>query len=311
MDFNFTKEGKQYDFHAVTPKRSDFNALGDKAARYLAKLEQIISEKHQEEDNTQKQLMISSYGCIERLTAFLLQSKRLAQHAQEIYKQSSPRPGEMLAFIRNEVLFDFESLIFHARALLDRLTFYLAKQFYNQDCSRLNKLRNVLDNFKQKDPRVQQALSIVDESLPHFSGLLIDTEDNVKSLRSGLIHKSTTWETTTCVFTFHSLPDGRAIRFDYEIQQYPLIGSAWLLSKYVPFFALNILGIYMGAEYLLPLKECEPIWENRLSHFSYYLDPTSSGPRFSIVKMNPSGADIITKLLKPSVLKPADTIPTK
>jgi len=207
----------------------------------------------------------------------------------------------MVAFRNNIALFDFETLLFHSRALLDRITFFIARQIYNQDCDRPNKLKNVLLDFIKKDMRANQAIKILDETMSTFCGLIIDS-DTDKSLRSHLIHKSTSGESTTCAFTIHTAPENTVIRFDYEIKAYPLMGSAWLLSSYIPYFALNILAVYIGHDNILRLDDCKPIWENNLICFSQNIDHSGCGPKLSIAKMHPSGFELISKNLKPSVL---------
>jgi len=246
--------------------------------------------------------MVSAQGCLERLEAFLVQSKRLSEHNKSVCNQPAPPPGSMEAFRDTTAIFDFETLLFHSRALLDRITFFITKQIYNQNCDRPNKIKNVLSNFIKKDGRASRAIQIIDEVMPTFSGLIVDGEKGVKSLRSHLIHKSTSGESTTCAFTIHSAPENKVIRFDYEIKGYPIIYSAWELSKCIPFISLNLLGIYVGYDIAITLNECIPIWENNLKCFSHFIDETGSGPKFSTIKMHPSGIEIKTRCLKPSVL---------
>ncbi len=301
MDSDYNKNGVQYRYIAVAPEKPDIRVLGDNAINYVIRLKKIIANKHYNGDNPQKNQMVSLNGCIERLIAFLFQSYRISQYALEIYKRTSPPPKVMSAFVHDKVLFDFESLLYHGRALLDRITFYLSKQVYNQDCDVFNKLSNVLKNFEHRDSRIPYALKLINESLPAFQGLLIDANNGRKSLRSRLIHKSTTGESTTCAFTIHTLSDGSIIRFDYELMEYPLVANAFTLTKYVSYFTLNIIGKYLEYNKNLKLEDCNPTWENRLIHFSSFVDPTSTGPKFSIVKMNPSGFSLKTNNLKQNI----------
>ena len=310
MSFDFNKEGNQYQFLAGA-ERPDFIVLGKAATKYLDELNGLISQRHETGDDEEKRLMVSASGCLKKLDAFFLQSWRLAQRIprilQRILEKPPMQPGTMIGLRDIKALTDFESLLFHGRALLDRLTFYLAKQNYNQDCDKFNKLRNVLANIGKKDERAQSALKIIDESLPSIRGLLIDSEDGKKSLRSTLIHKSTTVENTSCDFTIHALSGGGQIRFDSEIMQFPLMGSAWSLTKYVPFLTLNLLGIYLEHATTLPLYQCNPTWENPFVHFSGHIDPDRKGQIISLVKMHPSGFEIISEQhLQPDVVRLAD-----
>jgi hypothetical protein len=302
MSFDFNKKGLKYKFEAFASDKTNFGVLGENAFTYFCELQKIISETHQHGNVTQKRSMVGAQGCLERLEAFLVQSKRLSEHNQSVFNHPAPPSGGMAAFRDTTAIFDFETLLFHSKALLDRITFFIAKQIYNQNCDKPNKIKNVLNDFIEKDERASRAIQIIDEAMPIFCGLIVDAENEVKSLRSHLIHKSTSGESTTCVFTIHSTPENKVIRFDYEIKGYPIIGSAWELSKYIPFISLNLLGIYVGYDIVIASNECIPIWKNNLKCFSHFIDESARGPRFSIIKMHPSGFEINTRHLKRSIL---------
>lgn len=301
MSFDFNEKGKQYKYTAGENDKTNYDVLGISASDFFHKLQKIVSITHQNGDAHQKILMIGAQGCLERLTGFLIQSQRLSKHNENIHNQTAPPPGAMTAFRNNEALFDFETLLFHARALIDRITFFIAKQIYNQACDKPNKLKNVLINFIGKDSRANAAINYLDETIPIFRGLIIDS-DTDKSLRSHLIHKSTSGESMTCAFTIYTSQNKKVLRFDYEINTYPLIGSAWLLSNYVPYLSLNMLAVYLGYNSELKIDECIPMWENNLICFSKQIDQTGSGPLFSMIKINPSGFELISKNLKQSIL---------
>jgi len=303
MSFDFNKKGSKYQFVAFANDNTNFGVLGKKALTCFCELQKIVSKTHEHGDVKQKNLMVGAQGCLERLEAFLVQSKRLSEHHQSVFNQPAPPPNSLAAFRNTIAIFDFEALLFHSRALLDRITFFIAKQIYDQDCDKPNKIKNVLNNnFVKNDERASRAIKIIDEAMPLFCGLIVDKESGVKSLRSHLIHKSTSGESTTCVFTIHSAPGNKVVRFDYEIMSYPIMGSAWELSKYIPFISLNLLSIYVGYDVTITSNECTPIWVYNLKCFSHFIDKSASGPRFSIIKMLPSGVEINTKHLKPSIL---------
>ncbi len=303
MSFDFNKKGQTYGFEAHAGDKSDFGVLREKAFCHFSELQSMISSKHQHGDEKIQKLMVGAQGCYERFEAFLVQSQRLANHSISVLKQKAPEPGSMVAFRDTLAVYDFEALLFNSRALLDRISFFIAKQIYNQDCDKPNKLKNVLENFIQKDSKARQAIEIIDEAMPVFIGLVIDSENGQKSLRSHLIHKSTSGENTTCAFTIHSAPNDQVIRFDHEINGFPLIGSAWLISKYIIYFSINLLGIYLEIDFVLPIDECTPRWDNNLKCFSRFIDETNIGPPFSMIKMNPSGVNIFKRHLRPEVLK--------
>lgn len=302
MSFDFNKKGQTYEIAAFAGDKNNFGVLSEAAFKYFCLLQKAISKAHQHGDEPQKRLMVGAQGCLERLEAFLVQSKRMSLHHKSVCSQRSPIPGSMVAFRDTVAVFDFEALLFHSRALLDRITFFITKQIYGQICDKPNKMRNILSNFIKKDGRVSRAIEVIDEAMPSLYGLIVDTDDGEKSLRSHLIHKSTSGENSTCAFTIHSAPGNKAIRFDFEVKGNPIIGSAWTLSKYVPFLALNLLGIYLGLDNGVALDECTPIWKNELKCFTQFIDESATGPEFSMMKMHPSGVEINTRHLNESVL---------
>jgi hypothetical protein len=302
MNFDFNKKAQTYKCAAFADDESDFGVLGEAPFKYFWQLQRVISKAHQQGDEAQKRLMVGAQGCLERLQAFLVQSNRMRLHHESVCSQPSPPPGSMVAFRKTIAVFDFEALLFHSRALLDRITFFITKQIYCQICDKPTKMRNVLTNFMKKDERVGRALQVIDEAMPSLYGLIVDTEGGEKSLRSHLIHKSTSGENSTCAFTIHSAPGNRAIRFDFEVKGNPIIGSAWRLSQYVPFLALNLLGTYLSLEGGVTLDQCTPIWKNELKCFTQFIDESESGLKFTMIKMNPSGVEINTRHLKEAVL---------
>jgi len=303
---NFNKEGVEYKYVAIGQERPDINILKSQAIEFIINLKALISKKHQDEDLLQKKKMSSLHGCIVRLKGILRQSERLAQYCQEIYNLKLPNQKSFTAFTHDYALFDFESMLFQARSLLDRITFYISKQQYNQDCDTFNKLKNVLENSVKRDLMVQQLIELIDKTTPIFSGLLIDS-NNKKSLRSDLIHKSTIGERSSSGFGINIISEHKVIRFDHEIKKYPLMGSAWLLTKYITFFTLNVLSLVLEYNKKILIEDCEPTWKNNFIHFSSFLDPSLQGPRLSIIKLTASGFEIKTRNLKPNVLELAES----
>lgn len=150
MDFDFNKKGQRYGLAAVAGDENNFGVLNEAAFKYFWQLQKVISKTHQHGDEPKKRLMVGAQGCIERLEAFLVQSHRMSQHHKSVCSQPHPPAGAMASFRDTVAVFDFETLLFHSRALLDRITFFVAKQNYNQACDKPTKLKNVLINFKKK-----------------------------------------------------------------------------------------------------------------------------------------------------------------
>ncbi len=302
---DFTKKDQNFYYKAVGQNINEHKILNTDASTVFNNLYKEISRQHSQNE-TNKSRLISFHGCIERLRSCLLYSKRLSKHHIDICNQKMPEPGGLIAYDWNTARFDFESFIFHSRALLDRLTFLICKQIYNQDCDKFNKIIKCLKNSVKSDKKVERTLEIIEQCFDSFEGLLFD-KNNEKSLRSSLIHKSTISENTICAFTFHCLSNSEIIRFDYEIKEYPLFGSTWNITKYISFLTLNLLGIYLDISDTVSFDQCNPLWENKFIHFSKYIKNDENSINLSIVKMNPSGFEIQTEKLDKSVLNISDS----
>ncbi len=292
-----------------------YDVMKPEAAEFLTKIHHTISQYWRDEESARHIEMKNLYGCLQRLHSFLFISKQLAQEVFRLYATPVPPPGAMIFAASDAISIYFESLLFHGRAALDRLTAYVAPVHKQQNCDKFSKLRNVLHNDAQKDNRAQHALNIIDVVLPIFQGILLDT-DMTKALRSALIHRCSLGELTITGFTFHRLPDERLLLFDQEIRYgvkhpvFPLIHSAWLLCQYVPFVILNILAIYLEQHAQLTLEACAPLWQNRCVVFSQFITPENSGIRFTVIKVLPGRFTLITETLSPDVLTLAYDVPS-
>jgi len=301
METDFNKPGQIYDWCAVAPARFDFGALKDGACDYLEQLRKHILEGLSTQDPRKAGLAAGAHACLQCLAAVLFQSTRFAHYATELQK-AVPPPGYLQGLSMSEACIDFASLLFHSRAALDRLTLFVAGEVHGQrNADRFSKLQNILANFRLKDQRAVAASEILQCQLASLQGLILDTER--RSLRSALIHRSSFGEITVTSFTVQRLADGRIFRFDFELQSYPLIGSAQTLSRSVTFIVLNLLALYTGFPNQLSLTDCDVRWDNPAIHFSDFIDVSKAGPRFSVIKMLPDGFELVTRHLRPDVLK--------
>jgi hypothetical protein len=248
---------------------------------------------------------LDAAGCLDRLKAFCLQVRRVASHARSLTRKRLPGqtdgsmagPDSMMLLAADEACFDFESLLFHARAALDRVTLFVSHR-RGQQSDRFSKLRRTLGNFASRDPCAQQMIAILGEA-PQIRGLLTD-EDGSRALRSLVAHRCSLPEGRQIAFTVHSLGGNRRLIFDCEALDRPLLASAQQLNRDVPFVLLNGVSIYMGLP-ALPREEFLPTWQNPTCVFSDCVDRSGQGPRFSVGSVNPDGFSIETRTLRPSV----------
>ena len=293
MVFDYTKKGQTLHYYAEGQDIKDHYILTDKASILFTSIKNSISKNHMSGDSDLKIKMISAMGCIDKLRSCLLYSKRIGKYTDDILN-SFPKNNIGMFLISNDtILSDYESFLFHSRALLDRLTFFVCRQIYNQSCDRFSKFKIFIENSVKKNEATIKISNILDQCMPEFYGILID-DNNHRSLRSQLIHKSTILENTQCVFTIHKISNDKIYLFDYSINKYPLFGSTWSITRYLVYTVLSILSICLNLTFEISVDGSEPSWSNVFIDYNKYLTDTEDSLEISIGKMNPSGFEIKT-----------------
>lgn len=181
--------------------------LDDKPKQMLANLRATQAKEFHSADEKGKEWILDAAGCLDRLTAFLLQVSRIAKHAELLTRENLPDQPDnvqliagMVMIAADEACFDFESLLFHARAALDRLTWFIVAR-HGQRSDRFSRLQNILNDFCVKDDRARQMLEVLEEA-NRFGGVLTD-ENNGKALRSLVAHRTSMSEGREISFTVH------------------------------------------------------------------------------------------------------------
>lgn len=305
MSLDFNKQAARYDFLAVRSAREDYDTLSDRPFGLLKQLRSMLGAEYSKVDESRQRVLLDAAGCLDRLRAFCLQVRRVANHAQGLTQNRLPDqpdglmlgPGEMIVLAADEACFDFESLLFHARAALDRVTLFVSRR-HGQKSDRFSKLRRTLGNFASRDPCAKQMIAILDAA-PQIRGLLTD-EDGSTALRSLVAHRCSVPEGRQIAFTIHLLGGNRRLIFDCEALGRPLLASAEQLNRDVPFVVLNGVAIYMGLT-ALPRDDFVRTWQNPTCVFSDFVDDSGQGPRFSVGSMNPDGFIVKRRSLRPSV----------
>ena len=311
MSFDFNEQDMQYSFVAAKVRRGDYDVLADRPNELLKTLRALLAAEYPNADASRQRWLLDAAGCLDRLKAFLLQVRRVADHAAILTQSplpgqppdAEPEGGQMVLLTADEACFDFESLLFHARAALDRITWFVAAR-HGQRSDRFSKLRRILESFSRRDDRARQMITVLDEA-NQFGGLLTD-EGGTKALRSVVAHRTSVPEGREIAFTIHFLPDGRRLIFDCEALGQPLFATAQLLSVDVPFVILNGVGTYMGQP-MLPRSEFRVTWANPTTVLSQHIDVSGRGPRLTVASVYPSGFTLKTRHVLPSVFDHAVT----
>lgn len=292
MNFNFNKKNKIIHYFAEEGQNiKDHNILSEKTSTLFNLVINTITKTHMEGDPSTRRKMVSAMGCIDKLRACLLYSKRIGKYTNIILNRIPQDKYGMYLISDDTILAEYESFIFHSRALLDRLTFYVCKQIYNQSCDRFSKFKKCIEHSIRKDSITDVIIKYIDKCLPMFVGILID-DGQKRCLRSKLIHKSTIIEETGCAFTIFRQPQGHVFLFDYSILNYPLFGSTRDLTKYTVYIVLGILSTCFEISNDIVIDDCNPLWDNIFIDYNKYQANGEDSVDLSIGKMNPSGFEI-------------------
>jgi hypothetical protein len=307
VSFDFNRQGEEYTYFAAKAPQEDYNVLADHPRAMLETLRALLAAEYQTADLSRQRWLLDAAGCLDRLKGFLLQVRRVADYGAMFTQNvlalpGQPRsvqlsPGHMCTWAADEACFDFESLLFHARAALDRITRFVVAR-HGQRSDQFSKLRRMLKSFSQRDDRVRQMIAVLDEA-GQFGGLLTD-EEGAKALRSVVAHQRSMPEGREIAFTIHILPDGRRLIFDCEALGQPLFATAERLSMDVPFVMLNSVAIYME-QAILPRSEFRVTWVNPTAVFSQHIDAAGHGQRLTVASVYPSGITLKTRHMLPSV----------
>lgn len=307
MDFDFNKEGQAYEFMAVPGPSADYGTISKPGAGYLDALQKSISKNWNNSQGSEQAFLGDLMSCIERLTSFLFQCSRIPAHQERICTVI-PQMKDAVSVSAVEACVDFESLLFLARAAIDKLTFCIATRIYGQKCDKFQKLINILSNFNKKDKKAAKTTETLNFILPKVKGILINSDDGKTSLRSLLAHRRSFGESITGSFTIHHGDGNRVLRFDHEVCGYPLIGTSWRLNQLISFIILKIVGIYSDYENTITLKDCNPAWKKRFIPLSKYIDDSDKGLKITIPILTHSGVKINNRCLKREVLKLSESI---
>ncbi|MCH7795178.1 MAG: hypothetical protein IH900_08580 [Proteobacteria bacterium] len=299
--------------------------LADHPKKRLKDLYSKVSADFDSASASEADKLAKISGCLDRLNAFLLQVYRISQHAERLRRpdtmiamlppqteiQGDPNALQALASMprtagtmeganMEDCCADFESLIFHGSAALDRLSKYLI------NAAHFRKLKTRLDSGKSKYDHRGQRRQLLRESPSLSEVFLVRTGGAI--YRDRLTHEQSLMEGINHSFTIHNLEPRKAIVFDCEAFGLPVLTTAWKLSKDLPFFILNLLSLEFAGWDKIDRSDFSPEWSNPAIDFREYLAEDDEGSlRFSLYRSQPKGFKIQEVSLRPEVLERAIT----
>ncbi len=312
MSFDFNIEGRQYEYKAWTRNSTTQDILPQEADKQFQAISRFVTREwtkaSEHKDEGRKTWLWRVKGCLVKLSNSLLQVSRMKSHLGQLLSYAERLVAEpetqgpcLLAVDEDEMTSDFESLLLHGRATLDRLTWFVAAE-YSQKCNRFSKLANILAQQVKTEERARKVLSIIRDASP-LGGILIDL-DKKTSLRGFVAHYGAVSETMqNCFAVWHVGPD-RILICDCESRGHPLLHTTWQLSQYLPFVVLNSLALFASVE-TLALENYRPTWTNPTVIVSDYIEPSEKGLKFSVVRMLPNGFQVSSRHVRASIFQKA------
>ncbi len=246
-------------------------------------------------------------GCLEKLSASLLQVNRIRDFHQQFLDTARANVGkgaDHAALRGATACADFESLLLQGRAALDRLTWFVSREF-KQSCSSFRKLESLLQNFEKKGGVAQAVIQVVRESTPWIGPLLGEIESG-DSFRDFVAHKGAATEKMNSCFGITFLDSQRALLFDCELGPFPVFRTSVEAVQHLSFTVLNTLAACTGHA-TLPLHAYGCQWRPQTVVFSDFVihepDNAPLGENYVRVvrQMNPDGFVVTSRNVKPEV----------
>lgn len=304
MDGSLNEPGKTYQFAAIGGT-SDYGMLPSRPSQQLRSIEERIGKIWKSADAETKRQLRGYTGTLSRLSSFLLCTRNMAGHCSR-FTSSTVRidkfekklePGMSVALAGHDVCTDFESLLFHGRAVLDKLTWTISAK-HSQKCSQFSKLANVLTDIT-KDKRASRLLGLI-KNATEISGTLVDIGGKT-ALRSRVAHLESTVVNAHHMFMLHRLEDGRILVFDCESMGYPVLGTSHRLALAIPYVVQNALAIYLGCRQA-PRDVFTPSWAIPVVTYSDYIREDGNGRDFTVIRADPEAFHLETMNLDVSVM---------
>lgn len=271
-------------------------------------------------DSSQRMRLERIGGCLDKLSATLLQVHRMRNHHDELLglgAQIIKQTGGMAALRGALVLADFENLLLQARSVLDRLTWLISTEFQQQSSS-FRSLRPIVEAAARKRQEAAKLLPVIDEVSPWIYPLLARNGDD-EALRDLVGHKHAATEGVESCLTVIHIGARKVLAFDCEIQlpkgpaRTPILGASRDAGRFISYFVLNALSVLVGRA-TRPLQEYEPQWVNRTVVPSEYIideppgSPLTDRSLMVVRRMTPDGFEVANHNVRPQLWACAVTL---
>jgi hypothetical protein len=284
--------------------------LSPSARQRLEDLRSEIRARWAVEEGRHRVLVERIAGCLDKLEASLLQVLRLRKYHDHVLNTAASISAPYAAFRGDEACADFESLLLHGRAALDRLTWLVSGEFRQQSSS-YRTLANMLRNFSN-DRRAQRLGPVLAEARPWLDGLYAKLDSDL-SLRDIVGHREAISEGMECCFGVFRLSSDKVLLADCEVRFTPdmpsvaVFGTAVESARFLPFVILNGAAVFLEREGIA-LNDCASPWQSSAVAVTRYLVDEAAGSPLgqSVIqyaaRMLPSGFRASTRNVKPEIM---------
>ncbi|MEW6145774.1 MAG: hypothetical protein AB1598_12230 [Thermodesulfobacteriota bacterium] len=298
--------GPKINYIAKVGENKGWRLLGDEPQMQWKALERYIAENWGKDKAGMKAIL----GCLVKLDACLMQISRIREFYDKFIQSASDNAtknkGKEFLFVLNgqEAIADFESLLLHGRAALDRLT-WLVSEKYNSKTQSYRSLEKILNNFAHKDQKAKNILEFVNISNSWVLGLLA-TVGNDESFRDFVAHKIASIEKRVTCFQIHVMTDGKCILLDCVLDRFPVFKSSTEAVKFLSYLVLNSLATIVEQK-VYSIDKYDSLWENKAVVFAdFVLDEPENSPlgknHLRVVSdMNPDNFVLRTRNVRPDI----------
>lgn len=253
----------------------------DLARRWSEGAAESVSREQSPTMADEQRRAIRAAACLDGVEATMTQCRRVIEPVVE-FANALGRVPQLASYSAAPVCSDYEALLFHARAALDRLTLFVARA-HGQQTDKFSKLKPLLTSFPN-DARAVGALRQLDSVT--FDGLL--TGDG--ALRNRVAHRETINGNTTAVFNFLGVDDKTLLAFDCESLGHPVIRSSLAIARDTAFIVASCLALYLEIKPRVRPSDFGARWRNPFIVASEWRDPLGLGPNLTIhATMRPGG----------------------
>lgn len=236
-------------------------------------------------------------------------------------------PGN-LVLLGREIGIQFETLVLHCLAGLDHLSVLVTRHCHGTELrdpsGRLIKpyfsnLQDRLMASQRVDIRSEWMFRMLDECAPELLGIILPDSRN-KTIRNLIAHESNLLDLTKSSFSLFFLEDGRVLRFDCEVGNFPLVQTARNLVWNSVYLILRSVGIFAARTatgsvllgewaWLATRPHFRPVWDHQFVYWRDYQSSDKTHPEFEITRLDDLGIHTETVHLLPEVYRLA-TSPT-